>query len=111
MLSSTFYDGQGFWLGAETPLARKVCVVAEREGGCPAAGSAPGAVAVSRGQPGDDSSPGVAQSELREAGTKDLRSVFSMSCCGYGRDLALPRPRDHEPADCLSPRVHSSSSQ
>jgi len=59
MLSSTFYDGQGFWL-AQKLVKRTICVVAERAGAGAAAGSASGAVAVGGRQPGDPSRAGVA---------------------------------------------------
>jgi hypothetical protein len=57
------YDGQGFWL-AQKRLSKGVRVVAERKGTRPAAGSAPGAVAVGCRQPGNGCRAGVAQSEL-----------------------------------------------
>ncbi|HVO58526.1 MAG TPA: IS66 family insertion sequence element accessory protein TnpB [Dongiaceae bacterium] len=36
--------------------------------------------------------------------------IFSVACCCCARNMALPRPRDRSPADCLSKRVHSSAS-
>src|SRR5438128_11915951 len=71
-------------------------MVAERKRTSPAVASAPGAVAVGGGQPGDGSSASVAESELKKVKTKPLRSEFFSGmevtfCFGIlPRAVALP---------------------
>src|SRR5258708_246381 len=47
------YDGQGFWLAQKRLSKGRFVLLAERKRTGPAAGSAPGAVTVGGGQPGD----------------------------------------------------------
>ena len=65
--------------GAEAPVERAICVVAEWKRTGPAAGSAPGTVTVGGGQPGDRSRAGVAESELRRVSWHRALAVVSGS--------------------------------
>ena len=89
------YDGRGVLAGTKAALEGEIYMVAERRGTSTATRSAPRRkLPVSRRQPGDRSGASVAQSKLKKPQQKTCVLLFSLACCGYGGNMALPGTRN-----------------